>query len=112
MTTEKMGCCGAYCGTCKEKRKMICLGCKTGYSDGRRDLLKAKCKIKVCCIGRNFNSCSDCPDIDLCENLKKFFLKNGFKYKKYKEALEFIKNSGYDKFFEIAETWKAQYGKY
>ena len=28
--TEEIGCCGAYCGTCREYRK-TCKGCKTRY---------------------------------------------------------------------------------
>ena len=35
--TEEIGCCGAYCGTCREYLK-TCKGCKPGYLDGSRDL--------------------------------------------------------------------------
>ena len=35
--TEEIGCCGAYCGTCREFEK-TCKGCKPGYLDGSRDL--------------------------------------------------------------------------
>jgi hypothetical protein len=36
----------------------------------------------------------------------------GYKYKKYKEAIEFIRKNGYNKFIKIADTWTRQYGKY
>ena len=47
--TEESGCCGAYCGTCREYRN-TCKGCKTGYLDGSRDLSRARCKMKKCCL--------------------------------------------------------------
>ena len=50
MSITEIGCCGAYCGTCPELRKQRCLGCKIGYDNGQRDLKKAKCKMKICCM--------------------------------------------------------------
>ena len=57
MAIKEIGCCGAYCETCREewqKKKYpderTCLGCKLGYESGERDLSKVKCKIKVCCF--------------------------------------------------------------
>lgn len=47
--TEEIGCCGAYCGTCREFEK-TCKGCKPGYLDGSRDLNRARCKMKKCCL--------------------------------------------------------------
>lgn len=44
--TEEIGCCGAYCGTCREYQK-TCKGCKSGYLDGSRDLSRAKCRMKI-----------------------------------------------------------------
>ena len=41
--TEEIGCCGAYCGTCREYQK-TCKGCKPGYLDGSRDLSRADAK--------------------------------------------------------------------
>jgi len=40
-----IGCCGAYCKTCKPFITKNCKGCKIGYEPGGRDLSKAKCKI-------------------------------------------------------------------
>ena len=109
---ELIGCCGAYCKTCKVYNEKLCIGCKIGYKNNERDLSKAKCKMKVCCISKKYNSCADCKDYDNCKIIQDFHNKNGYKYKKYKEAIIFIKNYGYDKFIEIAKNWKIQYGKY
>ena len=43
--TEEIGCCGAYCKTCREYQKS-CKGCKQGYLDGSRDLSRAKCRFE------------------------------------------------------------------
>lgn len=112
MSIEEIGCCGAYCGTCKVRKENKCHGCKIGYTDGSRDISKAKCKIKVCCLSNQHNSCADCIDYILCNIIQEFLSKNGYKYKKYKEALDFIKANGYKKFISIADKWKMQYGKY
>ena len=36
----------------------------------------------------------------------------GYKYKKYKEAIEFVRSNGYAAFIKIADGWKMLYGKY
>lgn len=112
MSLEQIGCCGAYCGTCKVFKDGLCRGCKIGYSNGERDITKVKCKIKKCCISNNFISCADCEKYNTCETVQTFHNKNGYKYKKYKEAIVFLKANGYDRFLEIADKWKMQYGKY
>jgi hypothetical protein len=53
-----------------------------------------------------------CGDYDSCSILNEFYGKNGYKYKKYKEATEYIKANGYDAFLEVADTWTGAYGKY
>ncbi|MBP1927797.1 hypothetical protein J2741_000344 [Methanolinea mesophila] len=112
MSLREIGCCGAYCGTCKVFAGHTCKGCKIGYADGERDLSKAKCRIKVCCMGRGYKSCADCPDFADCTTLNEFFGKKGYKYRRYREALEFIRRHGYAKFVKIADTWKNAYGIY
>jgi hypothetical protein len=107
-----LGCCGAYCKTCPVFADSHCKGCKVGYADNSRDLSRARCKIKVCCITKNYISCADCSDSDNCELINAFHGKKGYKYKKYREALTFIKKFGYSKFFSIANKWKRQYGQY
>jgi hypothetical protein len=112
MPVKELGCCGAYCGTCRALKEHTCKGCKIGYECGERDIARARCRIKVCCIGKGYNSCADCPDISKCEIIDEFFGKKRYKYGKYREALRFIRDHGYTKFFEIADSWKNAYGKY
>jgi hypothetical protein len=112
MSIIEIGCCGAYCKTCKEFRNSRCQGCKIGYNDGKRDIKKAKCKIKVCSIGKGLNSCADCDNYTTCEIIQGFYRKKSYKYKKYEEATLFIRAKGYSNFLEIADNWKNQYGKY
>lgn len=112
MSIEEIGCCGAYCGTCKVFKENLCKGCKLGYADGTRDISKARCKMKVCCIKKQLNSCADCDEYDSCDIIQSFYKKNGYKYKKYNEAIDFIRSNGYEKFLKIADDWKMQYGKY
>ncbi len=107
-----VGCCGAYCKTCKPFINGYCKGCKIGFDTGERDIGKAKCKIKLCCFSdHNLDTCADCTKLEFCNIVGSWYLKNGYKYKKYKEAVYFIRDNGYSKFFEIAENWKNAYGK-
>jgi len=112
MSILEIGCCGAYCKTCPELRNGRCKGCKIGYKDGKRDIAKARCKMKVCCIGKNLNTCADCESYATCEILQGFYGKKSYKYKKYEEATRFIREKGYARFMETADGWKNQYGKY
>ena len=112
MSIEEIGCCGAYCKTCRVLIEKVCQGCKIGYHSGERDISKAKCKMKVCCIKREQNSCADCAEYPICTIIQEFHNKNGYKYGKYRQAIEFIRNNGYDHFIEIADKWKNAYGKY
>lgn len=107
-----IGCCGAYCKTCRALAEGTCRGCKLGYDSGERDISKARCRIKVCCFGdREYETCADCPDYETCEIISAFFSKKGYKYKKYRESLEFIRRCGYEKFAEPAAGWKNAYGR-
>jgi hypothetical protein len=112
MSIEEIGCCGAYCGTCNIRKENRCQGCKLGYSNQTRDISRAKCKMKVCCIQKRFSSCADCDDYDSCDTIQGFHNKGGYKYKKYKEAINFIRTNGYEEFVKIADGWRTQYGKY
>lgn len=111
---REIGCCGAYCKTCRESSSgSYCRGCKLGYEDGERDINKAKCKIKVCCFKeRKFETCADCPDYYACDIIQSFHDKSGYKYRKYKQSIEFIRKNGYAKFMKIAKIWKGPYGKF
>lgn len=109
---EEIGCCGAYCKTCRSFIEKVCSGCKTGYLTSERDISKAKCKMKVCCIKRKLSSCADCEEYTMCRIIQEFYKKNGYKYGKYKEAVEYIRNNGYEQFIIIASKWGNAYGKF
>lgn len=113
MSLREIGCCGAYCRTCLTSVPGgICRGCKLGYEDGERDINKAKCKIKVCCFrDKQLETCADCGDYLTCNIIQGFYLKNGYKYGKYKQSMDFIRENGYDEFTKIADKWKGPYGK-
>ncbi|MBU0528298.1 DUF3795 domain-containing protein [bacterium] len=107
-----IGCCGAYCMTCKPYVDGYCKGCKLGFDTGERDISKAKCKIKLCCFSDNkFDTCGDCSKLKSCNIIGSLYSKKGYKYKKYKKAIEFIKKNGYSKFIKLADKWKDAYGK-
>ncbi|KNY26940.1 DUF3795 domain-containing protein [Pseudobacteroides cellulosolvens] len=112
MSILDVGCCGAYCGTCPVLKDQTCKGCKIGYEDGERDILKAKCRIKVCCINRKQQSCADCNEYSSCSTVNDFYNKNSYKYRKYKQATDYIRMYGYEAFLNIADTWKNAHGKY
>jgi hypothetical protein len=112
MSLQEIGCCGAYCGTCRAMKEERCKGCKIGYDTGERDIGRAKCRIKVCGIRKGYQSCADCPDVPTCPTLNEFHGKNGYKYTKYMQAIAFIRQHGYPEFLKIADTWTNAYGKY
>ena len=113
LSSIEIGCCGAYCGTCRALLDGTCRGCRLRYDSGERDIDKARCKMKVCCIRRlgTACTCADCPDCLSCDTLQGMYRKNGYKYRKYRESMEFIRTHGYDLFLEAATKWKGAYGK-
>jgi len=107
-----IGCCGAYCKTCKAFLEHFCKGCKIGFDTGERDIKKAKCKIKVCCFrDMNLDTCADCSKLNDCQIINELCNHAGYKYKKYKEAIEFIRKRGYSEFIRFADEWKGAFGK-
>lgn len=112
MPMESLGCCGAYCRTCQVFAQGACKGCKLGYDTGKRDISKAKCAMKVCCVRRALVSCADCEAYGSCEILAAFYAHESYKYKKYKQATEYIRARGYDAFFRQADQWRGAYGGY
>lgn len=110
MDTLTIGCCGAYCKTCREYGR-TCKGCKTGYADGSRDLAKAKCPIKVCCLGKDQATCADCAGYDACPTIQAFHGHAGYKYGKYRQAVAYIRAHGYAAFLEKSAAWTGAYGR-
>jgi hypothetical protein len=108
-----IGCCGAYCKTCKPFIEGYCKGCKLGFETGERNIEKIKCKIKACCYKeKKLDTCADCMDLSTCITIGGWFSKKGYKYNKYKQAIVFIKENGYSKFIGLADKWSNAYGKY
>ena len=108
-----IGCCGAYCKTCKSYIEKFCKGCKLGYNNKNRNINRSKCSMKICCFKEKLlETCADCSDYSKCKIINNFYSKNGYKYKKYKQAIDFIRNNGYCKFFKLADNWKNPYGKF
>jgi hypothetical protein len=107
-----IACCGAYCKTCKPYIEGHCKGCKLGYEPNKRDINKAKCKIKLCCFRNNkFDTCAECDKFISCKIFNGRFKIGTRNHKKYQEALLFMKNNGYSKFIELADKWKGPNGK-
>lgn len=83
-----------------------------GYLDGSRDLSRARCKMKKCCLTRGHITCGDCGEYESCEIIQSFLNHPGYKYGKYKQALEYIRAHGHAAFLNAAEHWTGAYGKY
>lgn len=111
LSIRMVGCCGANCGTCRPYINHVCKGCKLGYEDGKRDIRAARCAIKRCClITKKLSTCADCPEYEACRIIQGLFKKNGYKYKKYRQSLEFIREYGYPAFIAASRSWKCAYG--
>ena len=67
-----------------------CKGCKQGYLDGSRELSRAKCKMKECCLTKGNITCRDCEEYDCCEIIQSFLNYPGYKYGRYKQAPEYM----------------------
>ena len=112
MSVIEIGCCCAYCKTCRAFRDGSCRGCRLGYENGQRDINRAKCKMKVCCMReKQLQTCADCDEFSACELLQKWYKKAGGKYQRYRDSGEFIRRNGYDAFVKIADNWKDSRGK-
>lgn len=111
MSLKEIGCCGAYCKRCRAYR-VACKGSKIGYDAGERDIAKARCKIKLCCLAQQVDTCADCSPYMVCGTLGALYGKAGYKYGKYKQALDSIRENGYGAFLAIADRWTGAYGKH
>ena len=82
-----IGCCSAYCKTCKSFVKGLCKGCKLGYDEGERDINKTKFKIKLGCFKKNkLENCADYQDYPTCTIIQNFYNKKPLEYKQYKQS--------------------------
>lgn len=107
-----IGCCGAYCKTCRSFILGSCKGCKIGYEDGKRNITRARCKIKVCCFGvKKQETCAECAECDGCRVLERFYSRNGGAYERYRTLREFIQANGYSEYVKRAKDWKNSHGR-
>lgn len=107
-----VGCCGTFCKTCKPFIDGFCKGCRLGYENRKRDINKARCKIKLCCMKeKKLETCADCTEFSSCEKINTRFGKEKYNLKKCMQSLDFIKKNGYPKFIKKAEKWKSYWGK-
>ena len=112
MSVLEIGCCCAYCKTCRAFREGHCRGCRLGYDNGQRDIRRAKCKIKVCCMReRQLQTCADCDEFSFCAILENWYKKASGKYQRYKKSGEYIREHGYESFVKVADRWKDSCGK-
>lgn len=107
-----VGCCGAYCKTCMGSENP-CEGCRLGYEDGTRSVLRARCKIKRCClIEKELPTCMECDEFESCEILQDFYNHpRATAHQKIRRAAEFIRKHGYDRFEKIAGGWTGSKGE-
>ena len=68
--------------------------------------------MKKCCLTRGHITCADCEEYDRCEIIQSFLNHPGYKYGKYKQALEYIRAHGHAAFLSAAEHWTGAHGKY
>ena len=73
--------------------------------------IKPDAKLNFAVLGKGLGTCADCTNLNTCDTIQGWYAKNGYKYKKYKEAVEFIRKEGYPRFITLADTWKNAYGK-
>ncbi len=58
------------------------------------------------------DTCADCAEIINCQLIGNWYNKKGMKYKKYEDAICFIREHGYLEFVSQAENWTNAYGEY
>ena len=60
ITPQQIAACGLYCGACKKFLKGKCPGCKENDK-------ASWCKIRKCCIEKDFHTCAGCKiDVKAC----------------------------------------------
>ena len=60
---------------------------------------------------KGLETCGDCDEFLSCNLIQDWYRKKGYKYQKYKESIDFIREHGYDDFLRKITTWKRAYGK-
>ncbi len=47
----------------------------------------------------------------MCDTIGGFQRKKGYKYRKYRQSLDYIRTNGYDRFLAAAAEWNGAYGR-
>ena len=81
MVPEEIGCCGAYCGACRDIQK-ACKGCKPGYLDGSRELSPSEVQDEEMLFDRGRIACGDCEEYESCESIESFLTHPGYKIRR------------------------------
>lgn len=56
--------------------------------------------MKKCCLTKGHRTCVDCAEYDRCDAIQEFMHHPGYKYSKYRQALEFIRAHGLRRFYQ------------
>lgn len=87
--------CGLYCGACRSYLSEKCPGCK-------ENVKATWCKVRLCCMENNLQSCADCMTIELmeCRKYNNFISKAfGLIFNSDRSAcIARIRERGYDDF--------------
>jgi hypothetical protein len=87
--------CGLYCGACRSYLSGKCPGCK-------ENVKATWCKVRLCCMENNLQSCADCMTIELmeCRKYNNFISKAfGLIFNSDRSAcIARIRERGYDDF--------------
>ena len=90
--TQLVAYCGLYCGNCGAYKKGRCKACKDGGGF-------SSCKVRLCCVDREYQSCGECEEYLDCKMLNNFISKIfGFIFRSdRKGALGAIREVGIEK---------------
>ena len=68
MDAQRIGMCGAYCGTCEWRAKTDCPGCLAA----KGKMFWGVCSVATCALDKGFPHCGLCPEVP-CATLQEFF---------------------------------------
>lgn len=104
VSTSHIAACGLYCGACRKYLNGKCPGC-------RQNEKATWCKIRQCCIEKDYRSCADCTkNVKVCKIhnnvIGKIF---AFLFNSDRAAcIRYIQTNGYEAFAEEMTRRKAQ----
>ena len=92
---ELVAYCGLNCGGCGSYKRGRCKGCLAGGGF-------SSCKVRQCCLERNYRTCAGCPEYLECRKLNSFIAKvYSLIFRSNRRAnLDSIKKMGIEKWVE------------